>query len=512
MKTARWLFSTPWPMYVAGMVQANLVGALFLFLFLRYGLSVRDVIDMQHVALLNQGLFAAYLIISVIVDALVALKLIYPVLMWQRHGGTGPRAAAARVRALRMPALQAYVHVGMWLVGGVIFVVVNLRTSGVLAFAIAVAVALGAAMTTSIGYLQAERILRPVATAALAEGVTEVHHVRTAGTRIVLAWSLGTGIPVLGLLLVVASQKMGLTSADVGSLRNAVIALALSALLCGFLAIKLVASAIGDPIRSLTEAQRKVREGDLNTTVHVYDASDLGMLQTGFNDMVRDLRERQELRDLFGRYVGEDVARRALERGTELGGEERGIAVLFVDLVGSTHLASTNSPDTVVALLNDFFREIVDVVGRNGGFVNKFLGDAALAIFGAPLEHPDAPGGALAAARELRERLDVVLGPGEYGIGVSAGRAVAGHVGAAARFEFTVIGDPVNEAARLTELAKHEPGGVLASAVTIQSARDVEAFQWEVDETVQLRGRALPTQLARPIAIVRTDRGGPVPA
>jgi hypothetical protein len=95
-----------------------------------------------------------------------------------------------------------------------------------------------------------------------------------------------------------------------------------------------------------------VQRGNYNAHMQIYDASELGLLQAGFNDMVRDLAERQRLRDLFGRYVGEDVARRALERGTELGGQERDVAVLFVDLVGSTQLASTVPAAEVVNLLN----------------------------------------------------------------------------------------------------------------------------------------------------------------
>jgi adenylate cyclase len=242
-----------------------------------------------------------------------------------------------------------------------------------------------------------------------------------------------------------------------------------------------------------------VQRGNYNAHMQIYDASELGLLQAGFNDMVRDLSERQRLRDLFGRYVGEDVARRALERGTELGGQERDVAVLFVDLVGSTQLAASRPPAEVVSLLNEFFRVVVDTVGRYGGFVNKFQGDAALAIFGAPIEHPDGAGAALAAARTLHDELLPVLGSAEFGIGVSAGRAIAGHIGAQARFEYTVIGDPVNEAARLTELAKLEVGHVLASAIAVSGALDAEALCWDVAEVVELRGRSAPTQLARPL-------------
>src|SRR5262249_29957196 len=181
---------------------------------------------------------------------------------------------------------------------------------------------------------------------------------------------------------------------------------------------------------------------------------------------------------------------------------ERDVAVLSVDLVGSTRLASTIPAGDVVNLLNEFFRVVVDSVNRHGGFVNKFQGDAAPAIFGAPIEHPGASGAALAASRELHDDLVQVLGQTDFGIGVSAGRAIAGHIGAQARFEYTVIGDPVNEAARLTELAKLEEGHVLASAIAVSGALDAEALCWDVGEIVELRGRTAPTQLARPLNLV----------
>ena len=154
--------------------------------------------------------------------------------------------------------------------------------------------------------------------------------------------------------------------------------LAIAALVIGLVGTVLVAMSIADPLRQLRWALGEVQRGNYNAHMQIYDASELGLLQAGFNDMVRDLAERQRLRDLFGRYVGEDVARRALERGTELGGQERDVAVLFVDLVGSTQLAATSPAAEVVSLLNEFFRVVVDTVNRHGGFVNKFQGDAAL--------------------------------------------------------------------------------------------------------------------------------------
>jgi adenylate cyclase len=201
---------------------------------------------------------------------------------------------------------------------------------------------------------------------------------------------------------------------------------------------------------------------------------------------------------MFGRQVGQDVARQALERGVELGGEEREVAVLFVDLVGSTQLAADCPPEEVVALLNDFFGAVVEAVSEHGGSINKFEGDAALCVFGAPLPSDDPASDALAAARALRDRLRERLPRADFGIGVSAGRAVAGNIGAAERFEYTVIGDPVNEASRLTELAKHDDSRVLASGAALAMAQDGERRCWQAGDRVELRGRSTETLLARP--------------
>src|SRR5919202_6552380 len=164
--------------------------------------------------------------------------------------------------------------------------------------------------------------------------------------------------------------------------------------------------------------------------------------------MAGGLAERELIRDLFGRQVGREVARAALREGTRLGGEDREIGALFVDLTGSTSMALAMPPTEVVRLLNRFFRVVIEVIEEQGGLVNKFEGDAALCIFGAPVASDNPAGDALRAARLLAERLDREVPEVDFGIGVSAGRAVAGNVGAEHRFEYTVIGDPVNEAAR----------------------------------------------------------------
>jgi adenylate cyclase len=167
-------------------------------------------------------------------------------------------------------------------------------------------------------------------------------------------------------------------------------------------------------------------------------------------------------------------------------------------VIGSTRLAAHRQPDEVVALLNAFFSVVVEVTERHCGWVNKFEGDAALCVFGAPTAQPDVAGDALRAARELAGRLERELDGAAAGIGVSAGPAVAGNVGAQERFEYTVIGDPVNEAARLCELAKRRPERLLASHAVLRRAAADETALWEMRDSVVLRGRGERTEVAVP--------------
>jgi adenylate cyclase len=222
--------------------------------------------------------------------------------------------------------------------------------------------------------------------------------------------------------------------------------------------------------------------------VTVDDAGEIGLLQEGLNTMAAGLGERERLRDLFGRHVGTSVAQRALADGVSLGGDERTVAALFVDIAGSTSLVRRTGPEEMVGLLNRFFESVVQAIEEEGGLVNKFEGDAALCVFGAPTDHDDPAGAALRAARRI---CDAVRAAGEVdvGVGISCGPVWAGQVGAASRLEYTVIGDPVNEAARLTELAKDHPCRAVASEPTVRAAPPEEQEHWIADREVRLRGR-----------------------
>ena len=412
---------------------------------------------------------------------------------------------------LSLASRLALIDACSWGFGAVFMGLLNLDHSLGFAAVVTSAIWLGGETTSAMLYLLYERALRPVTSLALMAREPErptdsgaeppLSFIRGSvapgiRTRLLFSWSLGTGVPIIGTLTV---GIVGLTKPGVEAeyVAGACVFLGSVAVVVGLLATLFAARAIADPVVSVRDALDRVAAGDFETQVPIDDSSEVGLLQAGFNRMAEGLREREQIRDLFGRQVGKEVARAALRDGTRLGGEEREIGALFVDLVGSTSLALAMPPTQVVGLLNRFFRVVIEGVEEERGLVNKFEGDGALCIFGAPVESANPAGDALRAARRLAERLDREMPDVGYGIGVSAGRAVAGNVGAEHRFEYTVVGDPVNEAARLSELAKERSDHVVASRAALERAGS-EAEGWELTERTVLRGRLEATELAAP--------------
>jgi adenylate cyclase len=478
-----------------GMGGANVIGALIVYAIVAWLVPTPPLTDTDAIERANFILLVAYLVVAVPVGMLWGLALLQPARRWLLAERT-PTETEQRI-TLTTPARLLVVQGTLWLVGGALFVLFNLQYSARLSMVIAIAALLAGMSTSTFGYLLAERVGREAFRLALANGAPLRPVAPGVMVRTLFAWALSTGVPLLGLALIGGGVVLGIIPATADRLAVSALFLGTEALIVGLLAMALAGRSVADPIVSVRRALDRVRAGDTDAHVDAYDGSEIGMLQAGFNEMVAGLRERERLQDIFGRHVGEDVARQALEQGVVLGGEVRDVAALFVDVVGSTELASRVAPQEVVRMLNRFFDVVVAVVREHDGSVNKFVGDAALCVFGAPEALPDATGRALAAARELHARIASDLTELSAGIGVSSGRAVAGNIGTAERFEYTVIGDPVNEAARLTELAKKR-GGILASGDAVAAASSAEASKWRLEESVVLRGREQPTRLALP--------------
>jgi adenylate cyclase len=470
-------------------------GAAVVFVYLTLVLPVRHPPPLDKVLLWNWPAGIVYIVAGTILAPRWGRALARPALQWLRE--ERPPTPEEQRRILRNPLLQIRVVALLWTVAAVLVGLINLHFSVELAANTATGVVMGGLVTCAISYLLGERALRPVTARALEAGVPIDPVAPGVIARTVLAWALATGVPIVAVALVAVGMINGDTPRSEATAWS-IVFLAAAGLVTGGVAIVAAAKSIADPIQSVRRALARVEEGDLDAEVTVDDASEVGLLQAGFNRMAAGLRERERLRDLFGRHVGPDVARRALDAGVELGGEVRHAAVVFVDVVGSTSLAAQLPPTEVVERLNAFFALVLEVVRRHGGWVNKFEGDATLCIFGVPTRVDDPAGSALAAARELARRLEADA-PLDAAVGVSAGEVVAGNVGAAERYEYTVIGDAVNEAARLTELAKERRPRVLASGRAVEAASDEESAHWQAGESATLRGRGEPTELATPV-------------
>ena len=356
----------------------------------------------------------------------------------------------------------------------------------------------GGTAAAFLGLLLTQRPLRPILLAAT-QGTDGAVIAPRVFTRLVGMWLLGSGLPCLAIVGLVLTRSNGWLIQKTGSVEMPILVVTLVAILIGLPVMILTSRSISDPIREVVDAMAQVERGHIDTFVGVYEKSEIGRLQSGFNRMVAGIGERDRLRDLFGRHVGADVARRAIEQGTSLSGDVRDAAILFIDLVGSTTLAASQPPQEVARVLNDFFRIVVSAVDDHNGLINKFQGDAALAIFGAPLASDGAASAALATARLLRDqlrRLPMV----DFGIGVSAGPVFAGNIGAENRYEYTVVGDAVNEAARLADFAKTLDQRIVCSASAIERAEAAERRHWVSNGETELRGRAESTTVFTPAA------------
>jgi adenylate cyclase len=415
---------------------------------------------------------------------------------WIREG-RDPDAEERRV-VLSTPSHCLRINGAFWLGGLALFTAINLPASFDLALHVGATIALGGITTCAVAYLLIERELRPITAIALAGHAPRRASWPGVEGRLVLAWVSATAAPLLGLLML-ALHGMYDDSVSREEVSRSVLVVGAATILIGLGVTLLVARSLSTPLRSLRGALARVEAGDFSSGVQVDDASEVGLLQNGFNRMVEGLRDRERVKDLYSRQVGADVAQVSLDEGMALGGKVCDVAVLFIDMVGSTSMAATMPPEHVVDRLNRFFAIVVEEVARHGGWVNKFEGDAALVVFGAPTEQPDPAGCALAAGRGLHARLAEDMPGTEAGIGLSAGPAVAGWVGAEQRFEYTVIGDAVNEAARLCELATRRPERLLASESIVDRASRAEANLWKKGEETLLRGRTKPTRLAAPL-------------
>jgi adenylate cyclase len=443
----------------------------------------------------NTPLVVVLIVLGLTIVAVSGVVNLAPTLRWYVSGDQpDPRQ---RATAMKLAGRQSAILMATWAVCGAVLMLVNRKGGASLLLPILLGVVLGGIAAAGTGLLLAQRTLRPIMVAAT-RGCEPRLSTPGVFARLVLMWFLCTALPVAIIAILIILRSKGWIIPKDASVDVPVLVVVLAAVVLGLPIMILTSRSISDPVSEVVDAMAEVEHGHMDTSVGAYERSQIGRLQTGFNRMVAGLAERDRLRDLFGRHVGADVVQRALDEGASLSGDVVEAAVLFIDLVGSTRLAESRPPQEVAEVLNGFFRIVVDAVDKHSGLINKFEGDAALAIFGAPLKMRDPASAALATARTLAtelRRLPVV----DFGIGVSAGRVFAGNIGAENRYEYTVIGDAVNEAARLADLAKTSDRRILCAAAAIERADDGERARWTECYSTVLRGRSEATQVSTPM-------------
>ena len=444
---------------------------------------------------LNLAVFGLYLAANVLLLLPLNALMLRRAVAWVREG----HAPTERQRRFlfSLPGFETLTALGSWFGAAVLFGVLNEDVQRV-----SVGIALAGVVTCTLLYLLLEGHFRPLYALALADADLPADR-RDVWPRLMLSWLLGSAVPLVAIGLSPLISPVALDPTRLAWL-------AMVGAAAGGVVMSVAAVSVSRPLNRVRDALRRIEQGDTDVAVPVDDLGELGRLAEGVNDLVAGIREREELREVFSRQVGQaglaDLAL-AVADGDAAIGDRREVTVLFVDLQGYTRFAEGRPPEEVVAMLNRFFRVVVAVVNREGGWINKFEGDAALYLFGAPQHQPDHAARALRAAAALPRELEAGGLQLRAGVGVATGQVLAGFVGTVERFEYTVIGDVVNLAARLCEHAKEERTGVLAAATTVLEAGTAGgADTWVGAGRLAVRGRREKAAVYRPAAPSRRAR------
>lgn len=345
-----------------------------------------------------------------------------------------------------------------------------------------------------------ERLQALIPQAAAATGGATMLTLGSDDEYVTLAQQISSKDPVF----VVLQRSLAQQLAPFEALRQLLVtifALGLVVLVLGVLAIS---RKVTRPVQQLAAGARRIEAGDYQQTVDIPLHDEIGELAQAFNGMAKGLAEKEKVRNLLGKVVSPEVASELLKGDIELGGEEREVTVLFSDVRGFTSLCEGQAPKQILSLLNEYFSAITAVIEANGGVVDKFIGDAVMALFGAPVAQTDATERAIRTAFGMEQALARVnadfatrgLPPITIGIGINTGKVVAGNMGSPSRLNYTVIGDGVNLASRLEGLTKQYGATIIVSEACVQAA---PGFSYRELGVTQVKGRQEPVRIFEPL-------------
>ncbi len=469
-------------------IAANVLAAVVVYLFLV--LISPPASSTEESAALELAIFVGYVLAGSIVGYRVGHRTFRPVIRWVDEQRS-PSSEELEI-TLDQPRRQARWVFLLWSGGAALFAVIHLIPSnpihqdggyGLMIGAIGFLGALAAAMLT---YLLIDQTLRPVFALALSRTTALRPQTLGVSQRILTSWALGSGVVFVAIALIPLGSP---------HLELALWFLAAVGLVAGGLMTLVAANSLARPILAMRGALARIEKGDFDARVEVDDGSEVGLLQAGFNRMASGLRERERLREIFGTYVDPEIAEHILREGTSLAGEEVEVTIMFLDIRDFTGFAERAPAQEVVATINRLFERVVPIIHDHKGHIDKFVGDGVLAVFGAPRRQPDHADLALAAAVEIEEAVSEEFGGDlEVGIGLNSGTVVAGNVGGGGRFEFSVIGDAVNVAARIEAATRQTGDTILLAPRTKELLRGPDVGLLERPD-VALKGKREPVSL-----------------
>ena len=254
-------------------------------------------------------------------------------------------------------------------------------------------------------------------------------------------------------------------------------------LLFSILAVWFFSRSMTRPVMNLVAASRKIEAGEFEIDLVPSTRDELGLLTESFVEMGKGLAERERVKETFGKFVNRDIAERALKGSLELGGTRKTATIFFSDIRSFTAISENLAPEAVVEFLNGYMTRMVECIETTGGVVDKFIGDAIMAVWGAPVSKGSPRDDALQAvfaAFMMRESLIEFNkdrgGPDKpvirIGCGINTGPCLAGQIGSLQRMEYTVIGDAVNLASRIEALNKPFGTDILVSEYTYELVKD----------------------------------------
>jgi len=420
-------------------------------------------------------------------------------------------AGLVRRRVLLFPYFLAGVVFTGWVLAGLIWGVLLRLPGGTLTLHEALRQIFGTTViaggvTTAFIFFAAERVWRRRLPEFFPAGdLSSVTGVPRLAVRVrLIAISLLIGVVPLAVLGMLAyTRALDLLGADaatasgiVDGLRVSILFLLAAGLAAAIGLSIFAANSVAGPLRDVEAAMAEVERGRLDGHCVVVGTDEIGAVAEGFNRMLHGLRDRERVKETFGRYVTPEVRDEILAGRITGEGELKEATILFADLRDFTPWVEATEPHQVVRELNEYFTEMAEAIRAHRGLVLQFIGDEIEAVFGAPVAHGDHARLAVGAALEMRRRLGAWNarreGEGKprfrHGIGIHTGTVLAGSIGGAERLSYALVGDPVNLASRIQGLTKEFKVDILISDAT---RRRLDGdFTLEELPTVHVKGRA----------------------